>query len=57
MPEWHTPDEWARMGLWDLYPASPTLKRVPCRAMLGALQDAAELEDHPFWRSGSRPAL
>jgi len=53
MPEWHAPDEWARMGLWDLHPASATLRRVPCRAMLAALQDAASLEAHPFWRGAS----
>lgn len=52
MPEWHAPDEWARMGLWDLYPASPTLRRVPCGDMMAALRDAMALEEHPFWARG-----
>lgn len=44
MPEWHTPTEWARMGLWDLIPQSPTLGRIPCAPMLEALREAQRLE-------------
>jgi hypothetical protein len=40
MPEWHAPDEWTRMGLWDLVPQSPTLGRVPYRPMMQALREA-----------------
>jgi hypothetical protein len=45
MPEWHAPDEWARMGLWDLYYNSPTLKRVVHRDMRAALREAIALLD------------
>jgi hypothetical protein len=37
MPEWHAPEDWARMGLWDLVPQSPTLARVPYEPMMAAL--------------------
>jgi hypothetical protein len=38
MPEWHAPSDWARMGLWDLVPQSPTLARVPYEPMMAALR-------------------
>lgn len=41
MPEWHTPDEWTPMGLWDLVPQSPTLARVPYMPMLDALREVS----------------
>jgi beta-glucosidase/6-phospho-beta-glucosidase/beta-galactosidase len=44
MPEWHTPDEWTRMGLWDLVPQSPTLGRVLCEPMWKALCEARRLD-------------
>jgi hypothetical protein len=40
MPEWHCRDQWARMGLWDLIPQSPTLGRVPCKPAIAALKAA-----------------
>ncbi|MBI3911588.1 MAG: glycoside hydrolase [Armatimonadetes bacterium] len=40
MPEWHDRRVWSRMGLWDLVPASPTLRRVICRPMSRALREA-----------------
>lgn len=54
MPEWHFPDVWTRMGLWDLHPAGDTLQRVPCDEMLAALADAKRLERHPMWRAHVR---
>ena len=44
MPEWHARDEWARMGLWDLVPQSPTLARIPCVDAIEALHEAQRLE-------------
>jgi beta-glucosidase/6-phospho-beta-glucosidase/beta-galactosidase len=44
MPEWHERSVWARMGLWDLVPQSPTLARLPYAPMLDALRDAQRLE-------------
>ena len=42
MPEWHSPDEWARMGLWDLDEA---MRRVPHESSMRALGRAqARLE-------------
>ena len=37
MPEWHAPDVWARMGLWDL---DSDLRRVPHGPSLDALSRA-----------------
>lgn len=42
MPEWHAQHEWSRMGLWDLVPTSPRLKRVIYQPMLKALREAQE---------------
>jgi hypothetical protein len=42
MPEWHAPDQWARMGLWDLVAQSPTLGRALHAPMLDALREAQE---------------
>jgi hypothetical protein len=45
MPEWHAPEQWVPMGLWDLVPQSPTLARVPYAPMIAALARAqARLE-------------
>jgi hypothetical protein len=55
MPEWHAPEEWARMGLWDLQYNSPTLRRVPCEPMLAALAEARALEQHPTWQAPLHP--
>ncbi|NLT66760.1 MAG: glycoside hydrolase [Acidobacteria bacterium] len=40
MPEWHEPDVWTRMGLWDLIRMDGCLERVCCRPMLAALRNA-----------------
>jgi len=50
MPEWHDPEAWARMGVWDLVPQSPTLARVPVAPVLEALREARRLEAHPRLR-------
>jgi hypothetical protein len=55
MPEWHMPQVYTRLGLWDLHPASPTLRRVVCPEMLAALQQAQALERHPTWRAAQSP--
>jgi hypothetical protein len=60
MPEWHARERWARMGLWDLVPRSPTLGRRLHRPMLDALRVAQRLESRsrngactaPVGRSG-----
>jgi hypothetical protein len=43
MPEWHSPSEWARMGLWDLETRNGKLERVIHGATLEALLDAWRL--------------
>ena len=40
MPEWHAPERFTRMGLWDLVPRSPTLGRELHAPMLEALREA-----------------
>jgi len=40
MPEWHEPDVWARMGLWDLEPCGDALERLPHEPMVEALGEA-----------------
>jgi beta-glucosidase/6-phospho-beta-glucosidase/beta-galactosidase len=42
MPEWHSRDQWARMGLWDLEREQNTLERKACVPMLEALAHAQE---------------
>ena len=42
MPEWHSRDQWARMGLWDLEMEQNTLERKACVPMLEALAHAQE---------------
>ena len=44
MPEWHAPNEWVRMGLWDIVHDQPGLKRKLCAPMWEALQHAQRLE-------------
>ena len=43
MPEWEDPARWTRMGLWDLAPEEGRLRRVPCRDVLAALDDARDI--------------
>ncbi len=44
MPEWHTPHEWAQMGIWNLEPRNGKLERVLHRPSLEALLEARHLE-------------
>ncbi|MBA4137746.1 MAG: glycoside hydrolase [Opitutus sp.] len=44
MPEWHAPETWVKMGLWDLRPcAANGLSREICTPMLPALKEALRL--------------
>ena len=43
MPEWHDPDTWTRMGLWDLVLEDRALNRVVHSPMLEALREAQRL--------------
>lgn len=47
MPEWHEPETWTRMGLWDIVPRHGRLERVMYEPMLDALRAAQRLE-HRF---------
>jgi beta-glucosidase/6-phospho-beta-glucosidase/beta-galactosidase len=40
MPEWHSPEEWTRMGLWDLLPVEDRLERVLYEPMCEELKVA-----------------
>jgi beta-glucosidase/6-phospho-beta-glucosidase/beta-galactosidase len=44
MPEWHEPERWTRMGLWDLHPARGELERRLYEPMLEALRTAQRLD-------------
>jgi hypothetical protein len=44
MPEWHSPKDWVRMGLWDILHDHPTLRRQLCAPMWEALRDAQRLD-------------
>jgi hypothetical protein len=46
MPEWHAPDEWTRMGLWDLVEQDGKLQRVPVTEMLQVLRDLPRHRHH-----------
>jgi hypothetical protein len=48
MPEWHRPEDWVKMGLWDLAANSDNvLTREVCEPMLAALRRAQRLETFP----------
>jgi hypothetical protein len=48
MPEWHRPEDWVKMGLWDLAAdADNVLTREVCVPMLAALRRAQRLETFP----------
>lgn len=59
MPEWHAPDIWTPMGLWDpICHHDPSGDRLICQDMLEALQEAHSLE--PILRraeKGLRPSF
>lgn len=44
MPEWHSPQEWVKMGLWDIAHEHPALSRELCGPMWEALRHAQRLE-------------
>ena len=46
MPEWHSPDQWVRMGLWDILHDHPALSRQLFAPMWEALQHAQRLNFH-----------
>lgn len=54
MPEWHSQDEWARMGLWDLMPKEDALIRARYEPMLEALVEAQDRLESRFERGKAR---
>ena len=42
MPEWHSRDQWTRMGLWDLEREQDVLERKACGPMMAALRTVHE---------------
>ena len=44
MPEWHEPEKWTQMGLWELTHCEEGLERKVCQPMLEALQKAQKIE-------------
>jgi len=44
MPEWHAPQQWTLMGLWDLVHHTPTMGRKLFDPMLQALKSAQRIE-------------
>jgi hypothetical protein len=46
MPEWHSPQQWVRMGLWDILHDHPGLSRQLCAPMWEALRHAQRLNLH-----------
>jgi hypothetical protein len=55
MPEWHEPETWTRMGLWDVVPRGGRLERVAHEPMLEGLRAAQRLERRfSDFRGGSR---
>lgn len=54
MPEWHAPDEWAHMGLWDL---DENLRRMPHSPSLEALRRAQERLEGLSFTPGGVPRM
>ncbi|MGO4572260.1 glycoside hydrolase [Microvirga sp. 2TAF3] len=45
MPEWHSPEDWTAMGLWDpISHHEPHGERIPCQPMLDAFREAQRLD-------------
>jgi hypothetical protein len=40
MPEWHAPDRWTQMGLWELVEREGKLVREPHLPMIDSLSEA-----------------
>jgi hypothetical protein len=46
MPEWHNPEIWTPMGLWDpVHPRDPCRGRLICEPMLEALQSVRHVDE------------
>lgn len=45
MPEWHSPEEWVPMGLWDILHEHPARERELCKPVWEALRHAQRLEE------------
>jgi hypothetical protein len=43
MPEWHNPEQWTHMGLWDLVPDHDGLMRVPYLPALDLVRNESRL--------------
>ncbi|WP_201833500.1 glycoside hydrolase [Microvirga zambiensis] len=64
MPEWHDPEIWTPMGLWDpVCHRDPCGERLICEPMLEALQSVRHVDElhhalltRPAWNLGSRRA-
>lgn len=56
MPEWHTPQQWTLMGLWDLLHQTPGMGRKIFDPMLNALKNAQRLENHHAFAPLGPPA-
>lgn len=50
MPEWHEPERWTPMGLWDIVHRQATLCRELCNPMFEALRLAQRLEVNHWLR-------
>ncbi|MBA3684298.1 MAG: glycoside hydrolase [Planctomycetes bacterium] len=46
MPEWHEPERWTRMGLWDVADERASKCRIVHQPMLDALRQAQRLDSH-----------
>ena len=56
MPQWHDPDVWTPMGLWDpVCHREPHGDRLVCTPMLDALAGAADIEARHRRRMAERP--
>jgi len=55
MPEWHEPERWTSMGLWDLVLNQQTLSREICSPMYEALRFAQRLEERHRKLRGEAP--
>lgn len=57
MPEWHEPEVWTPMGLWDpLCQHEPAGPRIACRPMMEALAEARHLGRHARRNAAARHA-
>lgn len=56
-PEWDMPEEWARMGLWDVLFEGGSLRRIPYRPGLEALRNAQMRLEGLSFTAGGVPRL